>query len=61
MRVVDAETREPIGAWRSFKREIVLHLAPMPVVELVLILVRSDRRRIGDLWAKTLVVRTKKQ
>jgi uncharacterized RDD family membrane protein YckC len=56
-RVVDATTREPIGFWRSFKRELMLHVGPLAILELILLFTRPDRRRLGDQWARTLVIR----
>ncbi|MCC7537856.1 MAG: RDD family protein [Deltaproteobacteria bacterium] len=57
IRVVDARTRRPIGAWRSFKREVPLHVSPLPFIELALLFASKDRRRLGDRWADTIVVR----
>ena len=56
-RVVDISTGKPIGGWRSFKREIIIHFAPLILVELILISSNKDRRRMGDNWAKTIVVK----
>jgi uncharacterized RDD family membrane protein YckC len=56
-KVVDITTGEPIGGWRSFKREIIIHFAPLILVELILISSNKDRRRMGDNWAKTIVVK----
>lgn len=56
LRVVDEATGIPIGAWRSFKRELFLHLAPLIIIELVLLFTSSDGKRLGDKWAKTKVI-----
>jgi uncharacterized RDD family membrane protein YckC len=56
-KVVDVTTGEPIGGWRSFKREIIIHFAPLIFIELILISSNKDRRRMGDNWAKTIVVK----
>lgn len=56
-KVVDITTGKPIGGWRSFKREIIIHFAPLILVELILISSNKDRRRMGDNWAKTIVVK----
>ena len=56
-KVVDLTTGKPIGGWRSFKREIIIHFAPLILVELILISSNKDRRRMGDNWAKTIVVK----
>lgn len=55
--VVDISTGRPIGGWRSFKREIIIHFAPLILIELILISTNKDRRRMGDNWAKTIVVK----
>lgn len=56
-RVVDVATGKPIGGWRSFKREVLIHFAPLIIIELILISSNKDRRRMGDNWAKTIVVK----
>jgi len=56
-KVVDISTGKPIGGWRSFKREIIIHFAPLILVELILISSNKDRRRMGDNWTKTIVVK----
>lgn len=56
-KVVDITTGKPIGGWRSFKREIIIHFAPLILIELILISSNNDRRRMGDNWAKTIVVK----
>lgn len=56
-KVVDVATGKPIGGWRSFKREIIIHFAPLILIELILISSNKDRRRMGDNWAKTIVVK----
>lgn len=56
-KVVDVATGKPIGGWRSFKREILIHFAPLIAIELILISSNKDRRRMGDNWAKSIVVK----
>jgi len=56
-KVVDVETGKPIGGLRSFKREIIIHFAPLIIIELILISSNKDRRRMGDNWAKSIVVK----
>lgn len=56
-KVVDISTGKPIGGWRSFKREIIIHFAPLILIELILISTNKDRRRMGDNWAKSIVVK----
>jgi uncharacterized RDD family membrane protein YckC len=56
-KVVDISTGLPIGGWRSFKREIIIHFAPLILIELILISTNKARRRMGDNWAKTIVVK----
>jgi uncharacterized RDD family membrane protein YckC len=53
--VVFADTGEPIGPVASFKRELVLHLL-LPV-ELILLVMDPRRQRLGDSWARTVVVK----
>lgn len=55
--VVDAQTGKPIGPGGSFKRELILHLL-LPL-ELVLLLADAGgrRQRLGDRWARTVVVK----
>jgi len=54
LRVVDRETRLPIGALRSLKRELPLHVFPLSLVEVWF--GRKAGQRLGDRWAKTVVV-----
>jgi len=56
-KVVDINTGIPIGGWRSFKRELLIHFAPLILIELILISSNSARRRMGDNWANTIVVK----
>jgi uncharacterized RDD family membrane protein YckC len=56
-KVVDLETGNPIGGLRSFKREVFVHFAPLLIIELILISSKKDRRRIGDNWAKSIVIK----
>jgi len=55
IQVVDIDTGKPIGPAGSFKRELVLHVL-LPV-ELLLLLTDPRRQRLGDRWARTLVVK----
>lgn len=57
MRVIDSQTHLPIGGWKSFKRELLLHFAPTMIIEFIMIVSREDKRRLGDRWAKTIVVK----
>lgn len=54
LRVVDRDSRLPIGALRSLKRELPLHVFPLSLAELWL--GRKAGQRLGDRWAKTVVV-----
>lgn len=56
-KVVDINTGEPIGGWRSFKRELIIHFAPLILIELILIGTNRARRRMGDNWAKSIVIK----
>lgn len=53
VRVVDWNTREPIGFLQSFKRNLPLII---PVVPLVVAFQLIRGRRLGDKWANTAVV-----
>jgi len=53
-RVIDAETREPIGFLRSLKRNLVLMIPYVGVIGVALTMMKG--RRWGDRWAKTQVV-----
>ena len=57
MQVVVEATRQPIGAVKSLQRELLLHFAPLLGLEVVFLLQRLDRRRLGDQFAKTIVIR----
>ena len=56
-KVVDVATGKPIGGWRSFKREMIIHFAPLILIELIFISSNKDRRRMGDNWANSIVVK----
>lgn len=56
-KVVDIETGKPIGGLRSFKREVIIHFAPLILIEMILISSNKDKRRMGDNWAKSIVVK----
>ena len=57
-RVVVEDTRQPIGFGKSFIREILIHVGFVIPFELILMFIRPNRKRIGDDWAKTIVIRT---
>ncbi|MBN1620949.1 RDD family protein [candidate division WOR-3 bacterium] len=57
MRVIDVQTGNPINWWKSFLREICLHAAPLLAIEIFFVLTKPDRRRTGDFWAKSIVVK----
>ena len=56
IKVVDVETEKPIGAGKSFIRELSLHVAPLALIETLFLFINKDGRRLGDKWAKTKVV-----
>ncbi|MBS3764186.1 MAG: RDD family protein [Planctomycetes bacterium] len=56
LRVVDAETRKPIGAAESLDRNWPLCIPFFAIVELIVANRRSDKRRLGDLMANTDVI-----
>lgn len=60
-KVVDISTGVPIGGWRSFKRELLIHFAPLILIEMILISSNKDRRRMGDNWAKSIVIKDVQQ
>ena len=53
VRVIDAASFEPIGFWRSFKRNLPLII---PVVPFILAFTLKKGHRLGDKWANTKVV-----
>lgn len=55
-RVVEQETGKPVSAGRSVLRNLTTACVPLAFVELAISSFRSDRRRIGDLLARTVVV-----
>ncbi len=55
-RVVDFRTGEPIGADKSILRNLLFLIPFLALVELLVASFRSDRRRLGDLLANTIVV-----
>lgn len=59
-KVVDVTTGQPIGGLRSFKRELIIHFAPLILIESLLLFSKPDRRRMGDNWAKSIVVKDAK-
>lgn len=56
-RVVDAVTGKPIGAQQSFLRNFLFLIPLALLIEVFVASIRSDRRRVGDLIAGTLVVK----
>ncbi|KQC14496.1 MAG: hypothetical protein APR63_14145 [Desulfuromonas sp. SDB] len=58
--VVDIYTNKPISGWKSLLREIPTHFAPLLAIELILIITNQNHRRIGDQWANSIVISTKK-
>jgi uncharacterized RDD family membrane protein YckC len=54
--VVDLDSGHPIGMRESLIRNILFVIPLMALVELAVASFRSDRRRIGDLLANTIVV-----
>jgi uncharacterized RDD family membrane protein YckC len=55
-RTVDFRTGRPIDLSQSMARNLFLLIPGMALVELVVASCRSDRRRLGDLMASTIVV-----
>jgi uncharacterized RDD family membrane protein YckC len=53
VQVVHVSTREPIGFWQSFKRNLVF---VVPLSALIVLLTMMKGRRWGDTWAKTVVI-----
>lgn len=53
VQVVDVNTREPIGFWQSFKRNLVFLV---PLSPLIVLLTMMKGRRWGDGWAATVVI-----
>lgn len=53
VRVIDINTREPIGFGRSFKRNLVLLI---PFAALAVVFTMMKGRRWGDSWANTAVI-----
>lgn len=54
LQVVTRDGRLPIGILGSMKREVLLHFVPFVFIEIFLVL--AGKPRLGDRWAKTLVV-----
>ncbi len=54
--VVDQATRQSIGLWQSFKRNLPLLI---PLGALIIVFQMGKGRRMGDRWAKTRVIWTK--
>lgn len=55
-RVVDLKTGLPLGVEQSVVRNLIYLIPFSSIVEIVVASVRDDRRRLGDLWAGTIVV-----
>ncbi len=53
VQVVDVETHEPIGFWRSFKRNLCLLV---PLAPLIIAVMMMGGPRWGDGWARTKVI-----
>lgn len=53
LRVVDEATHRPAGPWASLRRNLILLV---PGVNLVVALLVLNGTRVGDGWARTLVV-----
>ena len=57
LRVVEVSTGRPIGAAKSITRNWLFLVPFMPLVELIVANIRTDKRRLGDLIAGTDVIR----
>lgn len=55
-RVVSVETGQPVGSVDSALRNLILVLPLAPLVELLVSMVRPDKKRLGDLLCQTQVV-----
>jgi uncharacterized RDD family membrane protein YckC len=55
MRVIDDKTRQPCTFWQSFVRNVILHL--LGPIDWIFI-IGERRRRLGDILAGTIVVKT---
>jgi uncharacterized RDD family membrane protein YckC len=55
MRVIDEKTRQPCTFWQSFVRNLILHL--LGPIDWIFI-IGERRRRLGDMLAGTIVVKT---
>ena len=57
VRVLDSTTRRPAGIWASFKRNARLAIPYLSFVYMLIITAQLGRgRRLGDGWARTIVV-----
>ncbi len=59
LRVVDLDSRQPIGPGKSIARNWIFLVPFLPIVELIVANVREDKRRLGDLMANTIVIKDK--
>lgn len=58
IRAVDRYGASLSGEWGTgIIRNVVLLIPILPLIELIVLLVRDDRRRLGDQWAGTFVIR----
>lgn len=58
--VTNDDESKPCGIWQSFLRNLVVILSPLNLLEIFVLLLRKDRRRIGDFLASTKVIEAKK-
>lgn len=57
LQVVGAWDREPIGPWKSFKRNVLLTIPPLNVLSIAMgILTMEQGQRLADPWARTKVI-----
>ena len=54
VRVVDVHTREPVGFLQSMKRNLILMLPFLGVLLVIFTMMKG--RRLGDRWARTVVI-----
>jgi len=58
IRAVDRYGASLSGEWGTgIIRNVVFLIPFLPLIELIVLLAREDRRRLGDLWAQTFVIR----
>ncbi len=57
VQVVDVQTRKPTGFAASFKRNLAFVIPYLAIIFLLIGLIQMSRGpRIGDRWAKTMVI-----